>query len=151
MFHESLSPVAMKMLLFTLFPKVSLRTVRWIISTDTHPVNGKYIPPCVTAGETWRLRIWIVCSSSYLVEMCVLSSGESEAVLLRLEGQEAGQQPFGDLQVVAVESSGCLGDVTELVGKFLLHDGVKLRLITLQRIELEIHQTNVKNWCPFYM
>lgn len=81
--------------------------------------------------------------------MCILSSGESEAVLLRLEGQEAGQQPLGDLQVIAIESSGRLGDVTELVGKFLLHDGVQLRLITLQGIELEIHQTKVKNWCLF--
>lgn len=91
-------------------------------------------------------------SSSYLVEMCVLSSGESEAALLGLEGQEAGQQSLGDLQVVAVESGGCLGDVTELVGELLLHDGVQLRLITLQRIKLN-KQTQTRhekvNLCPF--
>lgn len=74
--------------------------------------------------------------------MCVLSGGESEAALLGLEGQEAGQQSLCDLQIVAVESGCCLGDVTELVGEFLLHDGVQLRLVTLQGIKL-----NKKNAC----
>lgn len=72
----------------------------------------------------------------YLVKVCVLSGGESEATLLGLEGQEAGQQTLGDLQVVPVESAGRLGDIAQLVGQFLLHDGVELRLITLQRIKL---------------
>lgn len=70
--------------------------------------------------------------------MCILSSSESKAALLGLKGQEAGQQSFGDLQVIAVESGGCLSDITELMGKFLLHDGVQLCLITLQRIKLNI-------------
>lgn len=78
----------------------------------------------------------ITCT--YLIEMCVLSSCEPEAALLGLEGQEAGQQSFGNLQVIAIESGGSLGDVTELMGKFLFQDGVQLRLITLQRIKLNI-------------
>lgn len=85
-----------------------------------------------------------MCSSFYLIEMCVLSSGESKAALLGLEGQEAGQQSLSNLQVIAIESGGCLGDVTELVGKLLLHDGVQLCLITLQRIKLNI-QTPTKH------
>lgn len=80
----------------------------------------------------------------YLIEVCVLCSGESKAALLGFEGQEAGQQSFSDLQVIAIESGGCLCDVTELVCKLLLHDGVQLRLITLQRIELNI-QTPAKH------
>lgn len=38
-----------------------------------------------------------LCSSFYLIEVCILSSGESEAALLGLKGQEAGKQTFGDL------------------------------------------------------
>lgn len=76
--------------------------------------------------------------------MCILSSSESKAALLGLEGQEAGQQSFGNLQVIAVESGGCLSDVPELVGKFLLQDGVQLGFITLQRIKLNI-QTPTKH------
>lgn len=72
----------------------------------------------------------------YLVEVCVLSGRESEAALLGLEGEEAGQQALGDLQVVPVEAAGCLCDVAELVGQLLLHDGVQFRLVTLQRIQL---------------
>lgn len=72
----------------------------------------------------------------YLVEVRVLSGRESEAALLGLEGEEAGQQALGDLQVVPVEAAGCLCDVAELVGQLLLHDGVQFRLVTLQRIEL---------------
>ncbi|TNN64678.1 hypothetical protein EYF80_025085 [Liparis tanakae] len=65
-------------------------------------------------------------------------SREPEATLLGLKAQEAGQQPFSNLQVIAVESGGCLGDVTELVGKFLFHDGVQFGLIPLQRIKLNM-------------
>lgn len=72
----------------------------------------------------------------YLVEVCVLSGRESEAALLGLEGEEAGQQALGDLQVISVEAAGCLCDVAELVGQLLLHDGVQFRLVTLQRIQL---------------
>lgn len=72
----------------------------------------------------------------YLVEVCVLSGRESEAALLGLEGEEAGQQALGDLQVIPVEAAGCLCDVAELVGQLLLHDGVQFRLVTLQRIQL---------------
>lgn len=60
----------------------------------------------------------------YLIVVCVLSGGESKATLLGLEGQEAGQQSLCDLQVIAVESGGCLSDITKLVGELLLHDGV---------------------------
>lgn len=74
----------------------------------------------------------------YLIEVRVLSGRESEATLLCLEGQEAGQQALGNLQVVPVEAAGCLCDVAELVGQFLLHDGVQLRLVTLQRVQLSI-------------
>lgn len=79
-----------------------------------------------------------ICSSFYLIEMCVLSSGQSEAALLGLEGQEAGQQSFCDLQIIPIESGCGLGDVTQLVGKLLLDDGVQLRLITLEGIELNM-------------
>ena len=75
---------------------------------------------------------------TYLIEMCVLSSCEPKAALLGLESQETGQQSFSNLQVIAIESCGSLRDVTELMGKFLLHDGVQLRLVTLQRIKLNI-------------
>lgn len=93
---------------------------------------------CLSKTE---LRVFTVF---YLIEMSILSSRESEAALLGLEGQEAGQQSFCDLQVIAVESGRRLGDITELVGEFLLHDGVQLRLITLQRIKLNI-QTPTKH------
>lgn len=83
----------------------------------------------------------------YLIEVCVLSGGESEAALLGLEGQEAGQQSLCDLQIVAVESGCCLGDVTELVGEFLLHDGVQLRLVTLQGIKLN----KKKRVCEYFI
>lgn len=86
----------------------------------------------------------MICPSVYLIEMCVLSSGESEATLLGLEGQEAGQQSFGNLQIIPIESGSGLGDVTQLVGKFLLYDGVQLRLITLEGIELNM-QTPAKH------
>lgn len=76
----------------------------------------------------------------YLIEVCVLSGRQSEAALLGLEGQEAGQQTLGDLQVVPVEAAGCLCDVAELVGQFLLHDGVQFRLVTLQRIKLSTQE-----------
>lgn len=79
-----------------------------------------------------------MCSPPYLIEMCILGSREPEATLLSLKAQEAGQQPFSNLQVIAVESGGCLGDVTELVGKFLFHDGVQFGLIPLQRIKLNM-------------
>ncbi len=82
--------------------------------------------------------------------MCVLSSGESKAALLGLEGQEAGQQSFSNLQVIAIEAGSCLGDVTELVGKFLLHDGVQLCLIALQRIKLNIQTHEKANVSAFY-
>lgn len=95
---------------------------------------------------------WIIesCSFSYLIKMCVLSRGESEAGLLGLKGQEAGQQPLGDLQVVAVESGGCLGDVTELVSQFLLHDGVQLGLVPLQRIKLNMQTPTQKLLHPLF-
>lgn len=80
----------------------------------------------------------MICISFYLIEMCVLSSCEPKAALLGLEGQETGQQSLSDLQVVTVESGGCLGDIAKLMGEFLLHDGVELRLITLQSIKLNI-------------
>lgn len=73
----------------------------------------------------------MICISFYLIEMCVLSSCESKAALLGLKGQEAGQQSLSDLQVIPIESGGCLGDIAELMGEFLLHDGVELCLITL--------------------
>lgn len=38
----------------------------------------------------------------YLVEVRVLGGRESEAALLGLEGEEAGQQTLGDLQVVPI-------------------------------------------------
>lgn len=76
----------------------------------------------------------------YLIEVRVLSGRQSEAALLGLEGQEAGQQTLGDLQVVPVQAAGCLCDVAELVGQFLLHDGVQFRLVTLQRIELSTQE-----------
>lgn len=87
----------------------------------------------------------------YLVEVRVLSGRESEAALLGLEGEEAGQKALGDLQVVPVEAAGCLCDVAELVGQLLLHDGVQFRLVTLQRIQLnkqEMPKTkqNIKNY-----
>lgn len=81
-------------------------------------------------------------NSSYLIEMCVLSSGQSKAALLGLEGQEAGQQSFSDLQVIPIKLAGSLCDITELVGKLLLHDGVQLCLITLQSIKLNIQTPN---------
>lgn len=87
----------------------------------------------------WRRRFFPRAhqtSSAYLVEVRVLSSGEPEAALLGLEVQEARQQSFGDVQVVAIEPGGRLGDVTQLVGEFLLHDGVELRLVPLQRVKL---------------
>lgn len=80
----------------------------------------------------------------YLIEVRVLSGRESEAALLGLEGQEAGQQTLGDLQVVPVEAAGCLCDVAELVGQFLLHDGVQFRLVTLQRIKLSTQEMAMK-------
>ena len=79
----------------------------------------------------------------YLVEVCVLGGRESKAGLLSLKCQEAGQQTLSYLQVVAVEPGGRLGDVTELVSKLLLHDGVQLRLVTLQGVKL--HETDTKN------
>lgn len=81
----------------------------------------------------------------YLVEVRVLSGRESEAALLGLEGEEAGQQTLGDLQVVPVEAAGCLCHVAELVGQLLLHDGVQFRLVTLQRIELNKQEMPKKN------
>lgn len=86
----------------------------------------------------------MIGSSVYLIEMCILSSGESEAALLGLKGQEAGQQPFGNLQIVPIETGSGLGDVTQLVGKFLLYDGVQLRLIALEGIQLNM-QTPAKH------
>lgn len=71
--------------------------------------------------------------------MSILSGREPEAALLGLEGQEAGQQALGDLQVVAIESARGLCDVTQLMGELLLHDGVQLRLVTLQRVQLYTH------------
>lgn len=78
----------------------------------------------------------VICVLLYLVKIGVLSGGEPEAALMGLKGQQAGQQSLRDLQVVAVETGSGLGHVAQLVGKFLLHDGVELRLIPLQGIEL---------------
>lgn len=80
---------------------------------------------------------------SYLIEIRVLSSGEPKAALLGLKGQEVGQQAFGDLQVIAIEPGGSLGHVTQLVGEFLLHDGVELCLIPLQRVKLNTQRRRV--------
>lgn len=84
----------------------------------------------------------------YLIEVRVLSGRESKAALLGLEGQEAGQETLGNLQVVPVEAAGCLCDVAELVGQFLLHDGVEFRLVALERIKLSIQEMPKKevNW-----
>ena len=71
--------------------------------------------------------------------MGVLRGRESEARLLRLERQEAGQQPLGDLQVVAIETGRGLGDIAQLVGQLLLHDGAQLRLVALQGLQLHTH------------
>lgn len=68
--------------------------------------------------------------------MRVLCGCETKAALLCLKSKEAGQQALGDLQVIAVEPGGGLSDVTELVGQFLLCDGVQLRLVALQRVKL---------------
>lgn len=80
----------------------------------------------------------------YLVEVRVLRGGESKAALLGFKGQEAGKQSLSNLQVIAIESGGCLCDVAELVCQLFLHDGVQLRLIALQRIELNV-QTPTKH------
>lgn len=81
--------------------------------------------------------------SFYLIEICVLSGGEPKAALLGLKGQKAGQQSFGDLYVIAVEPGGSLSDISQLVGEFLLHDGVELCLIPLQRIKLNMRTCKV--------
>lgn len=81
-------------------------------------------------------RCHVTTCSSYLVEICVLSGGEPEAALLGLKVQEAGQQSFSYVQVIAIEPGGGLGDVTQLVGKFLLHNGAELCLIPFQRVKL---------------
>ena len=79
--------------------------------------------------EYWR---WYV----YLIEVGILGGSESKPVLLGLKCQEAGQQSLSYLQVIAIEAGGSLGNITELVSKLLLHNGVQLCLITLQGIKL---------------
>ena len=82
--------------------------------------------------------------------MGVLRGRESEAGLLRLERQQAGQQPLGDLQVVAVETGRGLGDVAQLVSQLLLYDGAQLRLVALQGLQLHTHTDVTMVACYIY-
>lgn len=62
--------------------------------------------------------------------MCILSGSQTEAWLEALKGQEARQQPLGNLKVIAIETGGCLCDITKLMGQFFLNDGVEFCLIS---------------------
>lgn len=86
--------------------------------------------------------------SFYLVEICVLSGGEPKTALLGLKVQEAGQQSFSNVQVIAIKAGGRLSDITQLVGEFLLHDGVELRLIPLQRVQLNKQTRSIIQYFP---
>lgn len=74
----------------------------------------------------------------YVVEVGVLRGSQAKPVLLILEVQQAGKQPLRNLQVVAIETRRCLGDVAQLIGKLLLHDGAEVRLVPLHRLQLYV-------------
>lgn len=81
----------------------------------------------------------------YLIEVSILSGGEAKTTLLGLKCQEAGEETFGNLQVIAIEPAGSLSNIPELVSKLLLHDGVELCLITFQGIKLYKTTTTTTN------
>lgn len=86
----------------------------------------------------------------YLIEVCILSGSEAKTTLLGLKYQEAGEESFSNLQVIAIEPAGSLCNIPELVGKFLLHDGVQFCLITLQGIKLHKTKYEKKNFFIYY-